>query len=96
VTEPPHWTFTASEHAADTLQAILKSGDERLYRAVLLFLRGAALEAGSAVAAGHAPPGLTLDDGRVALEVPREPVVIYYLPDQAARELFVTNVIWLG
>ena len=96
MTQPPRWTFTASEHAADTLQAILKSGDDRLYRAVLLFLRGAALEAGSAVAAGHTPPGLVLDDGRVALEVPREPVVVYYVPDRAARELFVTNVIWLG
>jgi hypothetical protein len=96
VTQPPRWTFTASEHAADTLQAILKSGDERLYRALLLFLRGAALEAGSAVAAGHRLPGLLLDDGRVALEVPREPVMIYYLPDLERRELFVTNVVWLG
>ncbi|SEM59333.1 hypothetical protein [Streptacidiphilus jiangxiensis] len=93
---PPRWTVAASEHAADTLQAVLKSGDERLYRAVLLFLRGAALELGSALAAGHRPPGLRLDDGRIALDVPREPVVVYYLADTARRELFVTDVIWLG
>lgn len=93
---PPRWTVTTSEHAADTLQAVLKSGDERLYRAVLLFLRGAALELGSATAAGHAPPGLRLDDGRIALDVPREPVVVYYLPDPTRLELFVTDVIWLG
>lgn len=97
MTQPAQgWTFTASESAADTLQAILKAGDDRLYRAALLFLRSAALEAGSAVAAGRQPPGLRLDDGRIALEVPREPVVVYYLPDPERRQLFVTNVIWLG
>ncbi|WP_037604119.1 hypothetical protein [Streptacidiphilus rugosus] len=96
MSRPPRWSFTASEHAADTLQAVLKSGDERLYRALLLFLRGAALEAGSAVTAGRRPPGLRLDDGRYALDVPREPVVVYYLPDRERLELFVTNLIWLG
>ena len=96
MSRPPRWTFTAGEYAADTLQAILKSGDERLYRATLLFLRGAALEAGSAVAAGHAPPGLRLDDGRIALEIPREPIVIYYVPDTDRSEMHVTNVIWLS
>jgi hypothetical protein len=96
VTQPPRWTFSVSEQAADTLQAIFKSGDERLYRSILLFLRGAALETGSAVTAGHPPPGLRLDDGRVALDVPRESVAVYYLPDQDRCELFVTNLIWLG
>jgi len=92
---PRGWTVSAAEHAAEVLQEIYKS-DDQLYRGVLLFLRSAALEAGGAVTAGKKLPGLLLADGRIALDVPREPVVVYYVPDLQEREIHVTDVIWLG
>lgn len=91
----PRWTASAEEHPTAVLQQILKS-DEQLYRRLMLFLRSAALEAGIAIDAGHRPPGMAMTDGRIALDVPREGVLLYYQPDPAAREMVVTDVVWIG
>jgi hypothetical protein len=86
---------SAEEHPTDVLQQILKA-DDQLYRRLMLFLRSAALETGLAIDAGRRPPGTQLTDGRVALDVPRESVIVYYVPDPAEREMVVTDVVWVG
>jgi hypothetical protein len=97
VTQPSHprWTVFAEERPIDVFQQILKT-DEQLYRRLMLFLRSAALEAGIAIDAGRRPPGMAMTDGRIALDVPRESVLIYYEPDPAVREIVVTAVVWAG
>lgn len=97
MTQPsrPRWTVSAEEHPTDVLQQILKA-DQHLYRALMLFLRNAVLEAGLAIDAGRVPPGTRLTDGRMALDVPRENVLFYYEPDPAAREIVITDVVWIG
>ncbi|SEM63902.1 hypothetical protein [Streptacidiphilus jiangxiensis] len=97
MTQPSHprWTVSAEEHPTEVLQQILKS-DEQLYRRLMLFLRSAALETGIAIDAGRRPPGMAMTDGRIALDVPREGVLVYYEPDPAVREMVVTDVVWVG
>jgi hypothetical protein len=86
---------SAEERPTDVLQQILKS-DQQLYRRLMLFLRSAALETGVAIDAGHRPPGMAMTDGRIALDVPREGVLVYYEPDPVVREMVVTDVVWVG
>jgi hypothetical protein len=77
---------SAEDRPAEVLEQILKV-DQALYRRLMLFLRSAALETGVAVDAGRRPPGTRLTDGRVALDVPHEGVIVYYVPDPAEREM---------
>jgi hypothetical protein len=82
--------------AAQTLTDIHKAGEERLHDAIVLFARALALEVAAADAAGKPLAGTGLRDGRYAVDVHGEPVLLYYLPDREAAALRVTDLIWLA
>jgi hypothetical protein len=74
-----------------------KSGDDgsALYKALLRYLRALALEVGAAVEAGRKPPGLPMEGGRISLDVPREPAMVFYTVDREHREVRITELIWI-
>ncbi|WP_157875761.1 hypothetical protein [Peterkaempfera griseoplana] len=73
-----------------------KAGEERLHDAIVLFVRALALEVAAAAAAGKPLAGTRLADGRHAVDVYGEPVLLYFLPDSDAGVLRVTDLIWLA
>ena len=97
--QPPQrgWTVWSEPQAVETMLEMAKAGDAEaaLYASVLRYLRALALEAGAAIEAGKKPPGLPMTDGRISLDVPREPVMVFYTVDQEHRELRVTELIWV-
>ncbi|WP_377273638.1 hypothetical protein [Peterkaempfera sp. SMS 1(5)a] len=82
--------------AAQTLTDMHKAGEERLHDAIVLFARALAIEVAAAAAAGKPLAGTRLTDGRYAVDIHREPVLLYYLPDPDAAALRVTDLIWLA
>lgn len=93
---PQGWIVSLDIRAAQTLTDMHKAGEARLHDAIVLFARALAIEVGAAAAAGKPPAGTRLADGRYAVDVHREPVLVYYLPDPDAAVLRVTDLIWLA
>ncbi|MFC5910489.1 hypothetical protein [Streptacidiphilus monticola] len=90
------WSVGLDVRAAQTLIDIEKAAGQRLHDAIVLFARALAIEVAAAAAADRPLPGTRLTDGRYAVDVYREPVLLYYLPVPDAAELRVTDLIWLA
>jgi hypothetical protein len=90
------WVVSLDIRAAQTLTDMHKAGEERLHDAIVLFTRALALEVAAAAAVGKPLAGTRLADGRYAVDVHREPVLLYYLPDPDEAVLRVTDLIWLA
>ena len=90
------WTVGLDVRAAQTLTDIEKAAGARLHDAIVLFARALAIEVAAAVAAGKPLAGTRLADGRYAVDVYGEPVLLYYLPVPDSAELRVTDLIWLA
>ena len=91
------WTVWNEPQAVETMLEMSKAGDAGavLSKSVLRYLRALALEVGSAVEEGKRLPGLPMADGRISLDIPREPVMLVYIVDREHRELRVTELIWV-
>ncbi|MGS2588573.1 hypothetical protein [Streptomyces hebeiensis] len=90
------WSLQRTEHAARVLEAMRAGGYGETYRAVVLFVRALAIEAGNAVAAGKGLPGLPVGDGgRYVIDVPRLPVLVSYRWFPGTREFRVLDLVWI-
>ena len=83
-----------TQHAAAVLVDIRKLGSDKLHDDVVRFLRALTLEVAAAVRQSKPPAGTRIKDGRYAVDVRQESVMIYYLLDAKNRRLVVTNILW--
>jgi hypothetical protein len=84
-----------TQHASDVLVDIRKFGSDKLHDDVVRFLQALRLEVAAAVRAGKQPAGTQLDDGRYAVDVRQEGILVYYVIDAGERRIAVTNIIWI-
>jgi hypothetical protein len=87
---------TLDVRAAQILTDMHKAGEDRLHDAVILFARALAIEVGAAVGAGRPPAGTPLADGRHAVDVFREPVLLYYVAVPELQRIRITDLVWLA
>lgn len=93
---PQGWSVSLDIRAAQTLTDMQKAGAEQLHDGIVLFARALAIEVAAAVEAGKPLAGTRLADGRYAVDVHREPVLLYYVADAEARVVRVTDLVWMA
>ena len=91
----PAWSVRLTQEASDVLTDIRKFDGDKLHDETVRFLRTFALEVGAARAKGKKPSGTPLSDGRYTVDVYHEDILIYYLVDDVARQILVTELVWL-
>lgn len=93
---PQGWSVSLDVRAAQTLTDMHKAGQEQLHDGIVLFARALAIEVAAAAEAGKPLAGTRLADGRYAVDVHREPALVYYVADVESRVVRVTDLIWLA
>jgi hypothetical protein len=93
--EPSAWNFAFTEQASGVLADIRKFGSDKLHDDVVRFLQALRLEILAAIRAGKSLAGTKLKDGRYAVDVRQEGILVYYKVYPDDRRVVVTNIIWL-
>jgi hypothetical protein len=74
---------------------IRKLGSDKLHDDVVRFLRALTLEVGAAVRQGKRPAGTRLTDGRYAVDVRQEDMMVFYTIDAVNCRVAVTDIVWV-
>lgn len=93
------WTAVTQVTASKVLSQMRAEGDVDLHDRIVRFLRALALEVGSAVEAGHKPPGLPMTIRGVtwfSLAVADDPVFFNYSVYPNELQIRVCDLIWVA